>query len=80
MEAELRPMTEVKCVGGLVSYYKLDIFRKLPDGQFLWVKAVEGLEEAKRQLFQLTRLHPGEYFIYDSLNGRRVDLPFGSLA
>jgi hypothetical protein len=45
--------------------YKLDIFRKLPDGQLLWVKAVEGLEEAKWQLGRLAEVNPGDYMIYD---------------
>jgi hypothetical protein len=53
--------------------YKLDIFRTLPDGQPLWLKTVEGLEEAKSQLCKLAELEPGDYFIYDTRLGRRVD-------
>jgi len=49
--------------------YKLDIFRKLPDGQLLWVKAVEGLEEAKSQLSRLATVNPGDYMIYDTQLG-----------
>jgi hypothetical protein len=60
-------------MGGPVSY-KLDIFRKLPDGQLLWIRAVEGLEEAKRQIFQLARINPGDYFIYDACRGCRIDM------
>jgi hypothetical protein len=60
--------------------YKLDIFRKLPDGQLLWIKAVEGLEEAKCQLFHLARIEPGDYFIFDPSRGSRIDLPPGSPA
>ena len=52
--------------------YKLDIFRKLPDGQLLWVKAVEGLEEAKWQLGRLAEVHPGDYMIYDTRLGCMV--------
>lgn len=44
---------------------KFDIFRRLPDGQPLWVQAVEGLEEAKMQLARLVQANPGEYFIFD---------------
>jgi hypothetical protein len=40
----------------------LDIFRKLPDGQPMWVKAVEGFDEAKRELSELAELSPGDYF------------------
>jgi hypothetical protein len=50
---------------------KFDIFKKLPDGHPMWVTAVVGLEEAKRQLDQITRTAPGEYFIY-SLRNRRI--------
>jgi hypothetical protein len=52
--------------------YKLDIFRKLPDGQLLWVKAVEGLEEAKSQLGRLAEVNPGDYMIYDTRLGCTV--------
>ncbi|HXL22710.1 MAG TPA: hypothetical protein VOA78_09595 [Candidatus Dormibacteraeota bacterium] len=55
--------------------YKLDIFRKLPDGQLLWVKAVEGLEEAKSQLSRLAKINPGNYLIYDTHLGCTVPGP-----
>jgi hypothetical protein len=51
---------------------KFDIFKKLPDGNPLWVKAVEGLEEAKAQLARIAATTPGEYFIYSVRNGRVV--------
>jgi len=51
---------------------KFDIFRKLPDGHPLWVKAVDGLEEAKNQLARLAASSPGEYFIYSARNGRII--------
>lgn len=47
---------------------KFDIFKKLPDGHPLWVKAVEGLEEAKSQLARIAASSPGEYFIYSVRN------------
>lgn len=49
---------------------KFDIFRRLPDGQPIWVKAVEGLEEARRQLLEMASTVPGDYFIYDTRYGR----------
>jgi len=51
---------------------KFDIFKRLPDGQPLWVKAVKNLKEAKDQLTVLEVAEPGEYFIYDSQNGNMV--------
>jgi hypothetical protein len=48
---------------------KLDIFKRLPDGHPIWVKAVEGLEEAKRQLAQMANDTPGNYFIFNSRRG-----------
>jgi hypothetical protein len=60
--------------------YKLDIFRKLPDGQLLWIKAVEGLEEARKQLLSLAQINPGDYFIYDPCSGCRIDFALTSPA
>jgi hypothetical protein len=51
---------------------KLDIFKKLPDGHPLWVKAVDGLEEARAQLACLAASSPGEYFIYSLQNSSVV--------
>lgn len=51
---------------------KFDLFRKLPDGQPMWIRAVEGLEEAKRQLSQMAETYPGDYFIYNSRNGQVI--------
>ena len=48
---------------------KYDIFRRLPDGQVLWLKAVNGQEQAKSELTQIAKISPGEYFIFDSRNG-----------
>jgi hypothetical protein len=48
---------------------KFDIFKKLPDGHPLWIKAVDGLEEARNQLAQLSASSPGEYFIYSARTG-----------
>lgn len=59
-------------------HYKLDIFRSLPDGQYLWIKSVEGLEEAKSQLRRLTQIEPGDYFIFDTNNGCRIHATFAA--
>ncbi len=53
---------------------KFDIFQKLPDGQAIWIKAVEGFEEAKLQLTQIALAIPGEYFIFDIRDGRKISL------
>ena len=57
-----------------------DIFKKLPDGHPLWVQAVEGLEEAKKQLARLAASSPGDCFIYCARNGRIVQgrMAFGT--
>lgn len=51
---------------------KFDIFMRLPDGHPIWIKAVESLEEARRQLHQLSEQDPGEYFIFNALNGQKI--------
>jgi hypothetical protein len=48
---------------------KFDIFRKLPDGHPLWVRAVDDLDEANTQIARLAEDSPGEYFVYDVRNG-----------
>lgn len=47
---------------------KFDIFKRLPDGYPLWVKAVDGLEEARAQLARLAASSCDEYFIYSVKN------------
>jgi hypothetical protein len=48
---------------------KVDIFKKMPDGQMVWVRSVDDLDEAKVQLKRLEYINPGEYFIYDNRFG-----------
>jgi hypothetical protein len=48
---------------------KVDIFKRLPDGQMVWVRAVDGMDEARVQLKRLEYINPGEYFIYDNRFG-----------
>jgi hypothetical protein len=52
---------------------KFDIFKKLPDGQPIWVKAVEGFKEAKLELARIASEMPGEYFIFDMRNGSKIN-------
>jgi hypothetical protein len=59
---------------------KFDIFKKLPDGHPMWLKAVEGLEEAKVQLARLAASGSGEYFIYCVRKGCVVQEAIGSRA
>jgi hypothetical protein len=53
---------------------KFDIFKKLSDGQPMWVRAVDGFTEAKQQLLQLSQEAPGEYFLYNSPTGQIIPL------
>ena len=46
------------------------LFMRLPDGQPVWIKAVESLEEAERQLTEISAKAPGEYFIFNAGNGQ----------
>ncbi len=50
-----------------------DIFRKLPDGQPLWVMAVNSLQESEHQVVRLMMTSPGEYFIFNSSTGSILD-------
>lgn len=58
---------------------KFDIFKKLPDGHPMWVKAVEGLEEARAQVARLAEASPDEYFIYSPYNGTVIQTRMGSV-
>jgi hypothetical protein len=51
---------------------KFDIFRKLPDGHPIWLRAVDGLAEAKQQLSEIARSEPGDYFLYNSPTGQII--------
>jgi hypothetical protein len=54
---------------------KFDVFRKLPDGQPLWIQAVDGLHEAKLLSLRLAASSPGEYFIYNPRDGSITSAP-----
>ena len=51
---------------------KFDIFVRQADGQPIWIRAVESLEEAKRQLKELSSQRPGDYFIFNAISGQVV--------
>jgi hypothetical protein len=53
--------------------HKLDIFQKFPDGQVMWIEAVNNLDEAKIQLRKIVELNPGNYFIFDGRAGSRIE-------
>jgi hypothetical protein len=51
---------------------KFDIFVRLSDGHPVWVKAVESLEEARKQLAELSEVTPGDYFIFNTISGKVI--------
>jgi hypothetical protein len=55
-----------------------DIFKGLPDGTFLWVTAVRGLQEAHRYINQLALMEPGRYLIHSQQRGFVVEHVGGS--
>ena len=83
---EFRAGTRIALISGVKSKtgggmkYKLEIFRSLPDGQYLWIKTVEGLEEAKSQLRSIAQREPGDYFIFDTSTGSRYGSAVASLS
>ena len=74
--SQLAPSTadEIKILGGHMSH-KLDIFQKFPDGQVMWIEAVDNMDDAKSQLYKLAEANPGNYFIFDGRIGCRIDIP-----
>jgi len=53
-----------------------DIFKRLPNGNTLWITTVEGLVEAKRRMGRLAAISGGEYFVY--LQGEGIVAKFSS--
>jgi hypothetical protein len=43
---------------------RFDIFKRLPNGNTLWITTVEGLVEAKSRMGRLAAISAGEYFVY----------------
>lgn len=44
--------------------HRFDIFKRLPNGNTLWITAVEGLVEARSRMARLAGISAGEYFVY----------------
>jgi hypothetical protein len=51
---------------------KFDIFHRASDGQPLWIKAVDGVEEAKAFLLALPVPSRNDYFVFDIKAGKAV--------
>ena len=47
-----------------VMNYRFDIFKRLPNGNTLWITTVDGLVEAKSRMGRLAAISGGEYFVY----------------
>jgi hypothetical protein len=58
-------------------FHPLDIFKTDPDGQVLWLCAVEDFAAAKSCIENLERSSPGEYLILDQITGRKVYVTLG---
>ena len=51
-----------------------DIFRRLPDGGPIWIEAVQTLEGARARLALLLEAQPGDYFVYDLVHNKIVEI------
>lgn len=51
-----------------------DIFRRLPDGSPVWIEAVQTVEAARVRLASLLEAQPGDYFIYDLVHNKIVEI------
>jgi hypothetical protein len=41
-----------------------DIFKKYPDGMFIWIEAVRDVEAGKERVKELATVSPGEYKLF----------------
>jgi hypothetical protein len=41
-----------------------EIFKKYPDGMFIWIESVESADSGKMRLKQLAESSPGEYKLF----------------
>jgi hypothetical protein len=57
-----------------------EIFRKELDNTTVRVECVKGLEEAQRSLKKAERDAPGEYYIFDPLAAKVIDVSEPSVA
>jgi len=53
----------------------LDIFRKDPQGEVMWVAAADTPASAKAKIDELCLTHPGNYFVFNQETGRELQLP-----
>jgi hypothetical protein len=53
----------------------LDIFRKDPHGEVMWVAAAETPASAKAKIDELCLTQPGDYFVFNQETGRELQLP-----
>jgi hypothetical protein len=44
--------------------YRFDVFKRLSNGNTLWITAVEGFGDAKKRMARLAMISSGEYFVY----------------
>jgi hypothetical protein len=61
---------ETTSIGEVTMDSTFDMFKRLPDGDPVWITAVQGLKEAKEQMVRAAAISPGEYFIH--LQGKGV--------
>ena len=43
----------------------LDILRRQSDGSFVWIEAANDMHVAQERIWELARVAPGEYFVFD---------------
>jgi hypothetical protein len=48
----------------------LDIFRKDPQGEVMWVAAADTPASAKAKIDELCLTHPGDYFVFNQETGK----------
>jgi hypothetical protein len=51
-----------------------DIFRGDPGDSPIWIEAIQGLRNAKDRIVELCDRHPGEYFVFDSVTAKVVNV------
>jgi hypothetical protein len=51
-----------------------DIFRGDPGDRPIWIEAVQGFIHAKNRIVELCNRHPGEYFVFDSVTAKVVNV------
>jgi hypothetical protein len=57
-------------------HHKYDLFEKFSDGSSLWRACVVGLETTRRQLRDLARRSPNQFYAMHLVSGKIVRLDF----